>query len=66
MKRLSDNKRDFIRKKYCKDIGRYIKRKRNKDGAIQEELAEQLDVNRTTISHYENGTRDMPISSFLL
>lgn len=66
MKRLSDNERDFIRKRCCKDIGRYIKRKRNKDGATQEELAEQLNVNRTAISHYENGTRDMSISSFFV
>lgn len=66
MKRLSDNERDFIRKKCCNDIGRYIKRKRNKDGATQEELAKQLNVNRSTISHYENGTRDMPISSFVV
>lgn len=40
--------------------------KRNKDGATQEDIAKQLDVNRTEISHYENGTRDMPISSFFV
>lgn len=66
MRHISEAEREMIRERTLKMVGDFIKKKRTKDGATQEDIAKQLDVNRTEISHYENGTRDMPLSSFFV
>lgn len=66
MRYMDDDERDVIRRQNKETFGAYLKRKRLKDGVTQEELAQQLEVGRTEISHYENGTREMPFSSFFI
>lgn len=45
-------------------FGEYLRKIRKRNGVTQEELAEQLNLNRTEISHYENGSRDISFSNF--
>ena len=66
MRYMDDFEVQLIRKNSLSDFGEFLKKKRNRDSVSQEDLAEQLGVSRTEISHYENGKRDMPFSSFFV
>ena len=43
------------------DIAKRLKELREKHNLTQEELAKELNVSRTTISNYENGSRSPDI-----
>lgn len=43
-------------------LGEHLKAKRTRINLSQEELAECLETDQTTLSKYENGTRDMNVS----
>jgi transcriptional regulator with XRE-family HTH domain len=42
-------------------IGQNIARLRKRFGMTQESLAEYLNINRVSVTHYENGERTIPI-----
>ena len=47
---------------FLKSIGTRLKNKRTIKSVSQEELANCLDIDQSTLSKYEKGSRDMPIS----
>lgn len=53
-----DEKRSIYRKHY----GDVIKKKRKSKNISQQELADELNLARTTVGRYENGSLDMPSS----
>ena len=42
---------------YTNEIGKRIKKIRKDKGITQQQLADYIDVDRTTLSHYESGVR---------
>lgn len=66
MKELTREEVERIREDSRIVVGTTILRKRQKDGCTQEDVAEVLNVNRSEISKYENGTRDMLLSSLFV
>ena len=42
---------------YTNQIGKRIKKIREEKEITQQQLAEYIDVDRTTLSHYESGAR---------
>ncbi|WP_294583007.1 helix-turn-helix transcriptional regulator [uncultured Staphylococcus sp.] len=44
-----------------KEIGKLVKRLRNKNKITITEFANEIGVNKSTISRYENGTRKIPM-----
>lgn len=57
---ITDEKK--ITSEFLKKVGNIIKRNRERKNISQEELAEYIHVNRTTISRFETGESDMKIS----
>lgn len=49
-----------------KIVGINIREIRKKIGMTQEEFGDKLNVSRATLSYYENGERDMGISTFYI
>lgn len=66
MRNLSEAECEMIRENSRQGVGKFIKKKRLKDGATQEDVANELGVTRAEISYYESGSRDMPLSSFFV
>lgn len=54
-------KRDFLI-----SIGKVIRRKREVKNITQQELSEFLEVSKSTVSRYESGTFDMPVTTLPL
>lgn len=64
MNKLTESEVENIRKRELLTIGEFIKRKRTKQNATQNDVADVLGVSNAEVSYYESGSRDMPISSF--
>lgn len=64
MNKLTESEVENIRKRELLLIGEFIKRKRTKQSATQNDVADVLGVSNAEVSYYESGSRDMPISSF--
>lgn len=47
-----------------KDLGADIRMMRKELGLTQEQLAEELDINATQLSRYENGTTEMGANAY--
>lgn len=46
------------------EIGKNIRRERKRKGWTQDDLAWEMETDRANISKYENGQRDMSLSTF--
>ncbi len=55
-----------MRRDYLVEVGKVIRENRNKKNISQEKLALYLEVDRSTISKYESGSTDMPVSNLPL
>lgn len=55
---------DYVIEEIYKQIGRKIREEREKQGISQAELAKKIQTSTATITHYENGTRRIPIHHF--
>ena len=55
-----------IRKEFLIEVGYTIRKNRIKNRISQEDLAAYLGVDRSSISKYENGKMDMPVSNLPL
>mgnify|MGYP000844478215 FL=1 len=51
-----------IRLNFREKLGEYIRNKREQKSISQSQIANELEINTTTYSNYESGTRDMPVS----
>ena len=64
--KLSAEQTRSLVKDFLENLGRRIERKREIRNLSQSELSECLNIDRTTLSRYENGERDMPVSTLPL
>lgn len=60
--RLTSEQKDTLISEFLKKLGKRLEAKRLKLSLTQTELADCLDIDRTTLSRYENGERDMQVS----
>lgn len=60
--KLSDEQRNTMISDFLIKLGRRLEFKRRRLNLSQTELADCLEIDRTTLSRYENGTRDMQVS----
>lgn len=60
--KLTNEQKDTLISNFLKKLGKRLESKRLKLNLTQTELADCLDIDRTTISRYESGTRDMSVS----
>ena len=51
-----------IRLNFREKLGEYIRNKREQKSISQSQIANELEINTSTYSNYESGTRDMPVS----
>jgi len=58
--------KERMRNEFLIEVGNTIKNNRNKKKISQEKLAIYLEVDRSSISKYENGRMDMPVSNLPL
>ncbi len=63
---MDANDKQQIRSEFLIDIGKTVKKRRARKNISQAELAEYLEVERSTISRYETGVTDMPVSNLPL
>ena len=64
--KLSDSQRDTLISGFLTKLGERLALRRQKRNYSQNDLAECLDIDRTTISKYEHGETDMPVSKLPL
>lgn len=55
-----------LRQKLCELIGKSIKRKRNRVGITQAQMAKMLGVERSSVAKYEAGVIDVPASILVM
>ena len=55
-----------IQKDFLLSLGGVIKKKREKKNITQHELSDFLEVSKSTVSRYESGQTDMPVSTLPL
>lgn len=55
-----------IQKDFLLSLGSVIKKKREKKNITQQELSEFLEVSKSTVSRYESGKTDMPVTTLPL
>lgn len=60
--KLSDEQKSTMISDFLTKLGERLELKRRRLNLSQAELADCLEVDRTTLSRYENGTRDMQVS----
>lgn len=60
--KLTNEQKDTLISGFLAKLGKRLESKRLRLNLSQSELADCLDIDRTTISRYENGTRDMQVS----
>ena len=60
--KLTNEQRDTLTSDFLKKLGERLESKRQRLSLTQTELADCLDIDRTTLSRYESGTRDMQVS----
>ena len=61
-----EKSREEIRTNFKKHVGAVIKHERKKAGIKQSSLSKWLDVDQATVSKYESGRIDMPVSNMPL
>ncbi|MGN0321360.1 MAG: helix-turn-helix transcriptional regulator [Lachnospira sp.] len=64
--RLTDEQEKKLSKDFLNMIGKVIHKNRTKHNISQKELAECLEVSESSISNYENGNQDMPVTKLPL
>lgn len=60
--KLTDVQKDSLTSGFLAKLGKRLESKRLRLSLTQTELADCLDIDRTTLSRYESGTRDMQVS----
>lgn len=60
--KLTNEQTNTLTSDFLSRLGRRLEFKRKQHNLSQTELADCLEIDRTTLSKYENGTRDMQIS----
>lgn len=60
--KLTNEQKDTLISGFLTRLGKRLESKRLRLNLSQSELADCLDIDRTTISRYESGTRDMQVS----
>lgn len=60
--KLNTDQKNMLVSDFMKALGKRMEIKRKRINLSQKELADCLEIDRTTLSRYENGSRDMPVS----
>ena len=60
--KLSNEKKEHLISEFLTKLGKRLEEKRQKRNLSQKDLADCLDIERSTLSKYETGDRDMQVS----
>lgn len=60
--KLTKEQKEKLLSELLEKLGKRLETKRNRFNLTQNELADCLEIDRSTLSRYESGTRDMQVS----